>query len=688
MRLSSADTPPTLRSLRKEIARAQGPLYRIAALAREHQLMDDDELREFGRLNKSGDERKVFSVDQANAMLAKFKARETSLLARLADRGIDLPTETAAPPNPPMPKRRRRTLGEQRVEDLADFTQRHIVVGAMAGGSSAREALQRASIPVTKASRRWAQRLYQQQRISGDLNDQRRVRNGAKVTVLRPEMCSLLETLWMTHVGIGASGLRQMLERHVANLKERLLAADSTANGCLLADDVRAGQVMLPCCETIRRFVRSLGPWKDHVRKFGWSEHTRQKRPTALMLWTSYANEEWQADHTPLDLWVKVEENGVWQAVQLYLTAIIDTFSAGVMGAVVSTRYPDSFTIAHCLRMAILPKDHPGWISCGPSEQLTLDNGKDFRSAHVSAFAAGLDIRLEFCAPRRPDEKPQVERFFSTITKQFLPQMPGYKHNSSRGTPWSASRVGELLTVPQARREILRWIQEEYHSTRHGGARQTPMELWANTAVRRAVPPKRDLDILLLYEARRQVTRGVVRLTLPGMARGVYWGPALTARNGHRLKLKYNPDDLASVYAYDEDTGVFVDELWDIRDKRSPYADRDVRTAWWQLRKSEQERIAGLAERLPKYFAESVKQDRVQKRRSGEDMAEARAEAAQIAAQSTSSTAADAVAVQTQEDIKAYVDRMSQQSTAESQRAQAGACPRPTRSTTPVSLTV
>lgn len=659
MKRSAADASPTLRALRKQIARAHGPLFRLMALASDHGLLTPDELNAFKLDNKAGGERKVFSVAKAEHVLARYAEWDTKIRAQLVAANISLPVAPAAEPQP---LRRGPMLAERPVGTLPDFSVRQIVVGELAAGATARQALERAKVKVTRASRRWAQRLRRTQQQRGDLNDQRRLKNGAAVTVLRPEMKSLIELLWMQKKRLSCNGLRQMIERHVANLQARLLAGDQGVDRELLGADVIAGQVMMPCAESIRLFLRSLGEWKDHVRRYGWVEHTRQQRPTGIIPWAQYANQEWQGDHTPIDLWAKVERNGVWEAVLVYLTVLIDTFSRGVMGLVVSARHPDSFTTAHALRMGVLPKEHKEWVSTGTPERLLLDNGKDFRSVQVSAFAAALNIQLAYCAPRTPDEKPHIERFFGTLTTQLLPQLPGYKHDSARGTPWSSKRVDELLTVPQVRAEILRWVQEEYHSTLHGTATDTPMELWANTAIRRGTPPVRELDILLLYEKTRKVSRGVVRLTLPGMRRGIYWSPALTSRNGAELVVKYNPDDLVSIYAYDATTQQFVDELWDISDTRSPYTDQDVRAAWWAMRAQERQRVTELSERVSTYFAESATQDRIMKRATGKDMVEARAMAVELEAQqvATAETTAAALDEQTMRDMQAYMARLTQ----------------------------
>lgn len=666
MRPSSSTITPTLRRLKKQIARAHGPLWQLAAHVHSKGLLTDAELRDFQADNKTGGERKVYSVEKAKWVLATWKALEVSYQKRLQDNGLALPM-VAADTTPLSDARQQfphRTLAERSVEEHADLETRNKVANAMSIGFTARQALEHAELKVTKASRRWAQRLYLAQRLTGDVADQRTIHNGARCTVLQPEMRDLIEVLWMRLKKANCTGLRLAIERHVDNLAKRLLDGDLMADQELLAGDVRAGKVLLPSTETIRRFLRSLPKWKWHVREHGWNEHTRQKRPIADITWANYANEEWQADHTPIDAWAKVERDGLWAAVMVTLTIIIDIYSRAIMGVVLSERDPDAFTTAHALRMAILPKAHKKWLSRGTPERLVLDNGKDFRSQQVSAFAAALNVNLEYCAPRTPDEKPHIERFFRTLTGQFLPTLPGYKHGKDKGTTWSQERIGNLLTVPQLRMEILRWIQEEYHSTVHGEEKsRTPMDLWQDTAVRRVVPPMRELDVLLLYESRRRVARGVVRMTIPGMPRGIYWAPALTNRNGSQLVLKYNPDDLASIYAYDADSRRFVGELWNLQAADSPFANADARDAWWALRAAEQQRTKSLDERVARYHAESATEDRVMKRRTGRDMHQARLDAAQAAAQVAAQPAPvsteDVIAAQTDADLQALKTRIA-----------------------------
>jgi transposase InsO family protein len=626
-------TPARIRQVRQAVRRAHGPLFLLTARAHACGLLSAAELVEFQSLNKAGGERKLGIVSDAEVVLATYLTSIERLKALLLQHGEAVPDGIGQPSVPTEVRRStdEKMLAELSATELDERAARLKVVAAMQTGCLAREALTKAKLPVTAAARRWAQRLSREYQETGRLHDGRSSGSGASAKVLTSGMRDLIEVLWMRHNRATAVGIRLLIEKHIASLQDRMLVGLALDED-LLADEVKAGAVLVPARETIRRTIQSFGKAKMKIREMGWAEHIKQMRPTALMSWANHANEEWQIDHTPLDVWAKMQQDGVWIRVIVHLTAVIDVFSRAIVGAVMSARDPDAFTTAHALRTAILPKEREGWVARGIPERLVLDNGKDFASTRVAAFGAALDIDLHYCHPRSPDEKPHIERFFGILTQELLPLLPGYKHGTDRGDAWSTGRIDKLLTVPQLRETVLDWIHDEYHKHARGESKRFPMDLWADSAVRVTVPHTRQLDILLMFEATRQVSRGVVRMTPVGSDRGIYWGPVLGRRNGEKLFLRYNPDDLASVYAYDPQTREFIGELWNIRDPRSPYSDVDVRAAWWALKDAEKTRLASLSDRTQQYFAESAAQDRLMKKRRGLDMDEARADARAIVA--------------------------------------------------------
>src|SRR5713226_7566556 len=65
------------------------------------------------------------------------------------------------------------------------------------------------------------------------------------------------------------------------------------------------------------------------------------------------SNEIWQADHTPLDLWV-LDERG--RAARPWFTVVLDDYSRAVAGYALSLHAPSSIQTALALRQAIWRK--------------------------------------------------------------------------------------------------------------------------------------------------------------------------------------------------------------------------------------------------------------------------------------------------------------------------------------------
>jgi len=86
-------------------------------------------------------------------------------------------------------------------------------------------------------------------------------------------------------------------------------------------------------------------------------------------------NEVWQADHTPLDLWVR-DDTG--QPARPWLTVVLDDFSRAIAGYALSLQAPSALHTALALRQAIWRKSEAGWHVCGVPGGLghmTLDAG-------------------------------------------------------------------------------------------------------------------------------------------------------------------------------------------------------------------------------------------------------------------------------------------------------------------------
>jgi len=131
----------------------------------------------------------------------------------------------------------------------------------------------------------------------------------------------------------------------------------------------------------------------------------------------SRPNEMWQADHTPLDLWVLDEHN---RPARPWFTIILDDYSRAVAGFALSLHAPSSIQTALALRQAIWRKGDPHWSVCGIPETFYTDHGSDFTSHHLEQVAADLHMAVAFSIAGKPRGRGKVERIFETVNQLFL----------------------------------------------------------------------------------------------------------------------------------------------------------------------------------------------------------------------------------------------------------------------------
>lgn len=248
-------------------------------------------------------------------------------------------------------------------------------------------------------------------------------------------------------------------------------------------------------------------------------------------------NEVWQADHTPLDVWIKDEKG---EPRRPWLTVILDDYSRAVPGYYVGLEAPSAMGTALVLRRSILRKEEADWHICGIPETLYTDHGPDFTSRHIEQVAADIKMRLIFSGIGKPRGRGKIERFFGTVNQLFLCEQPGY-------APEGSPVVRPTLTLAELDKRFRSWLIESYHHREHGETRQTPQERWeAGGFIPRMPDSTEQLDLLLLTVARsRKVGRDGIRFE--GFT---YLDPLLGSFIGEDVIIRYDPRDLAEISVY------------------------------------------------------------------------------------------------------------------------------------------
>ena len=180
----------------------------------------------------------------------------------------------------------------------------------------------------------------------------------------------------------------------------------------------------------------------------------------------------------------------------------------------------------------------PALQTYGIPEVCYLDNGAAMKDSSLSRTCAKLGIRLVHSAPYRPQGRGKIERFFSTVTSQFLGEITVTDTPMLPGTdPAAGSQISSLEELNTL---FTGWVNMVYHHQQHASTGQTPLARWEASWEHRT-PVSKSLDQIreaFLWSDIRTVTKtGTVSLHS-----NTYEVDPLLA--GTKVELVYDPFDL------------------------------------------------------------------------------------------------------------------------------------------------
>lgn len=294
-----------------------------------------------------------------------------------------------------------------------------------------------------------------------------------------------------------------------------------------------------PSYKVTRAIVRELAPALTTLAHEGTKAY--RLRFDLLCRWEAdRPNDLWQADHTPLDVWVRDEQE---RAVKPWLTVILDDYSRAVAGFRLSLAVPTVLHTALTLRDAIWRKADSRWHVCGIPTVFYSDHGGDFTSRHLEQVAADLGMLLINSEAGMPRGRGKIERFFRTVSQGCLCQLPGY-------APPGAAPVKPVLTLAELELRLNAFLLDDYHRRPHGETGAPPQERWTAGGFLPCLPERLEqLDLLLLTVATaRQVRPDGIRFQ--GLR---YLDLTLAAYVGETVTIRYDPHDLAELRVYHRD---------------------------------------------------------------------------------------------------------------------------------------
>lgn len=304
----------------------------------------------------------------------------------------------------------------------------------------------------------------------------------------------------------------------------------------------------------------------------------------------------WVFDHTRMDLFVRTGE----KVFRPWLTTAQDWRTRKIVGWCL-TLTPNSDTILLTLREGIMDRDNLG----GP-EHVCFDNGKDFDSwffdgrtkqqrqrkaendwlsdSSFRGIFAALNIQPHFSIAYAPNGKSRMERWYGYLHDNFERGFPTYCGKDTVSKPAGLeSRLANLPEVPtyeHLHERLTDWIDAYNRRADHNiedlnddGIRISPMQAMASWCDTRRIFGEDDeheqqiLDLLLMHHDRPvSVGKSGVAVTVAG--KKVYFGlmhgvliPELRGYQGRtkkKVRCAYDPQDLSSVYVYDDATGRLI----------------------------------------------------------------------------------------------------------------------------------
>lgn len=295
----------------------------------------------------------------------------------------------------------------------------------------------------------------------------------------------------------------------------------------------------VPSYGTVYAVIRGLDPALTTLAHEG-SNAYREEFDLLYRREATRPNEIWQADHTPLDIWLLDERD---KPARPWLTTIIDDYSRAIAGYFLSFKVPCTLHTSLALHQAIWRKADPRWHVCGIPDTFYTDHGSDFTSRHLEQVSADLKMELVFSLPGMPRGRGRIERFFETLNQLFLCRLPGY-------APEGSPPVTPSLTLAAFDAQFREFLLEEYHQRVHGGTGLPPQARWEAGGLLPRLPDSLEqLDLLLLTVAKaRRVHQDGIHFQ--GFR---YLDLTLAAFVGEDVTIRYDPRDLAEIHVYHRD---------------------------------------------------------------------------------------------------------------------------------------
>ena len=226
-------------------------------------------------------------------------------------------------------------------------------------------------------------------------------------------------------------------------------------------------------------------------------------RPTAL-------NQEWEIDHTPMDLLV-LDDTGMPLGIPNF-TMAREGLTKMIMGFACTFTPPSCLSLGKCLVHAISPKDYlrdafpkvvHDWPAQGIPGLVKVDNGPEFHSRMLEQAAFSVNSIIRYCPARQPWLKGMIEQAFRSLHIRLTRILPGttlanfLERDGYNPTKFAIITWSELMSLLH-KFIVDIWIRETHRTTM-----RSPYDFWGDSNPEENITLPPSLDFLRFTFAKR-----------------------------------------------------------------------------------------------------------------------------------------------------------------------------------------
>lgn len=282
-----------------------------------------------------------------------------------------------------------------------------------------------------------------------------------------------------------------------------------------------AMQLPRPTRRLITRMIRAIPAFDLHAARYGHISAVKKFRACLARRTTAVPLERAEVDHTRLDLMVIDDRTGL-PLGRPWLTVCIDDYSRCILGIHISFEPPSYFTVARCLKHALLPKvtinqDCPSvanpWAAHGIMRELVVDNGLEFHSTSLENACLSIGIEIHYAPRKTPWFKGKIERFQGTLNRAVAHGTPGTTFGNILEKDEYDPSKHAVVRFSVIKEVICKWICDVYHQKTHRTLGVAPAVMWSNAISPEEIlvpdDPARLEAILGRSEQRRLTHKGI-----------------------------------------------------------------------------------------------------------------------------------------------------------------------------------